>query len=418
MLSIILCIIINVLSVILTWKYIKNNLRTDSIILYFDLCVLFFVLIPLTVDNIAILFISPDEWGRFLNFSSLSQISDFSNLSAKAITHTTYFVFAFNIIFRMFFLFITRSFIKKPRQKLETFPCYFYLFLGWLGVAFFALNYGINFAEAGFGYRARVADSSLAIFNILSHIALSASLMGVYLKLQSKQFISVFFYCLPTILIAYLTESRALFIAAIFIFAKYFFSINLHHIKRLVITGIPVAILVLSALSAIRNGSFVLLIYPLWRDSAISDLYFSIMNSELLFNHYQGISRMLLTGIPFVANNTSTDICTLLANVRFFEGWGSLHPAIYGWCFIDAGWFGIFYAAIFGTILAATEVFYNRSFDKIASCFIGLQFAFVPVLVRGSIQYAYATLLYPFILLIFLNFIFWFFHSTKKDTCK
>ena len=103
MLSIILCIIINVLSVILTWKYIKNNLRTDSIILYFDLCVLFFVLIPLTVDNIAILFISPDEWGRFLNFSSLSKVSDFSNLSAKAITHTTYFVFAFNIIFRMFF---------------------------------------------------------------------------------------------------------------------------------------------------------------------------------------------------------------------------------------------------------------------------------------------------------------------------
>ena len=86
-------------------------------------------------------------------------------------------------------------------------------------------------------------------------------------------------------------------------------------------------------------------------------------------------------------------------------GWGSLHPTILGWAFIDLGKYYGFLALFLGGILGICDRIRLSCKPIVNIMFLSFVFSFSAIAMRGSLQYAYSSFIYPFFMLIIYKII-------------
>ena len=89
-----------------------------------------------------------------------------------------------------------------------------------------------------------------------------------------------------------------------------------------------------------------------------------------------------------------------MADYKFFPGWGSLHPTLYGWAYIDLGFYGFILAIYLGIFSGILDQVRYKLPVKYNILFIPFIMRFITVLIRGSVQNAYSNIVY--ILFIFI----------------
>ncbi|WP_154859591.1 hypothetical protein [Cyclobacterium xiamenense] len=224
-------------------------------------------------------------------------------------------------------------------------------------------------------------------------------------KLVARKYFQMFLLSLPIITVAVFTLSRALFISVPFILI--YFSLNnlRSNLFKIFLYIIIFSVGFIFLFSFIRSSD--LSSYPLARDISIFDYYYSLKNYDELNTNFSNLFRLLLTGLPFNDYFTGFvyDINYKLADFRIRNGWGSLHPTFFGWIFIDGGWYGLVYCIFFGVIIGLFDRLSKSLPHKLSVLFLPFQLSFIPVLVRGSVQYAYSNIIYIFIVFVLVYFI-------------
>jgi hypothetical protein len=125
--------------------------------------------------------------------------------------------------------------------------------------------------------------------------------------------------------------------------------------------------------------------------------------------HFSNFNRLLLTGIvPSSLTGYAPDVydvTVFLADKQHGKHWGTLHPTIYGWSFIDMNWIGWILAIFFGFLLSILHFLIEKQiilYEGVLSATSLLVF----VSMRGSVQYAYAIFVYSLIFILLLSFLY------------
>ncbi len=391
-----LAIFINSISIVFSIWVVSYYLKKNSIIIYFFLLSLFFVIIPIFVDSIGINFLGQNYTNIIINNNSnMYNVSFFdSEINFKF----TLFVFCFNLLFFLSFkIFTFKLDVDKYRIQHQLFHSdLFYILLGLFSVILFVIR------------------KNLGVFNstatVLFYLFSNGYTIGIIPVLKKKHYFKFIILLLPVLFFALTTGSRALFIS-FFLILFYFlldnFEKNKYFLLRMILI-VGFILILIPMFNFFRKGSFHLT-YPFWRDLCVGDGYFAFANT---FYHQfaNNIIRLVQTGIPHVLeSNNYYDITYQLADERFFIGWGSLHPTAYGWLFIDLQWYGIItaiYFALFVSFIEYIRYFFRKY--KIVSMLLAFELTFFAIFIRGSVQYAYSTVIYPiniiFLLVLFRSF--------------
>ena len=407
-------LICNTLTLIMLIGVIRLTLKRRNgwinMISFYCFCMLFFVSVPLWTDTFIMCFFSFKTLQELLCKHNTSGLVRYESILESTVIALSFYSLIFNGI-----VLATHEILNPTKAKpngMNTpddsqifFRPQVYYLCSWLGLFFWGIRFGINFSNAGFGYRT-LSNNHNTVLTIIASILFSASLPGLLIK-NSNKLLNYIIICTPFAIIGYLTRSRALFIG-VFCIMFYLVVNKLYNRKKkdTILIIIAAYMFVIFCLS-IRTNRLVFVIYPLWRDLSFYDLHYSYENMQLLSLNGEGIVFLMKTGIPFVSHSIYEDITNLLAAARFYEGWGSLHPTLLGWGIVDYGWVSLLYGFFWGAVIAFSErikAWMKKPFDMM---YLGCQFIFVSILVRGSCQAAYAEFIYPtfafFLINIFLS---------------
>ena len=233
------------------------------------------------------------------------------------------------------------------------------------------------------------------LFNILVTTAPVGLIKGFY----KKQYILAFLSVIPLILIEYISEARALVIAAGFAFCYYMVSQlsvkgwSMWKICLCIISGYVINIL----FTFYRSHNVAL--YPLMVDPSYGELYYSYFMSDIFSTRGNNFLRMLSTGIysPDISENLVEES---LANLKYHYGWGTLHPTVVGWSVFDMKKLFFIPAAFWGFFYAIFDRIRYKMPPAMSVLFLTIIFRFTPILVRGSVQYAYTVAFYPIIFFV------------------
>jgi len=137
--------------------------------------------------------------------------------------------------------------------------------------------------------------------------------------------------------------------------------------------------------------------YPLTRDMSYFDMFYAYQNADAITTSGSNTKRLILTGL---ISYDAEDLTVKLASYKFFTGWGSLHPTIIGWALIDLGKSCFWLLAVYiGCFLGFCDRLRYSLPRKYNFFFLAFIFMFCAVAVRGSVQYAYSGIIYPFLML-------------------
>lgn len=406
MLSLFVNIIDVLLLLLVSISVIKK--RVDSSILWYCLCILYFVNFPLLVDSVMILLKGVDKWDDVLSQNNSmwesGLLDGFLNVSLVV------------LVFNIFTLLTYRLLFSKKRAELS--PSVFsdknyyswivYFILSILTLIVFLYSIGItslnSIAKLQFDWVAGRTNNRYVI--LLSNILLAALPSCALKTLSTRNFFLGFVALLPIFVIGYITEARSLIISlAFYILFFFIFSQSKVSVKSIIKVSF-VAILLVFLMTFFR-GSGENLPYPIEKDPCYNDLFYSVKNQGTLSTGGNDTKRLLLTGFYSIE---AEDITIKLADTKFTIGWGTLHPTIVGWSYIDLGDFYWVMAIIMGVIMSIADKIRRALPTKYGLIYYSFIFSFVSVAVRGSVQVAYATFFYPTVITIFLLFIY----SNKK----
>ncbi len=398
------CLIINVISFLFLLKLIFYFLqkRVDNILLWFCFVSIYFVNLPLLVDSFVSISPFTNTWSVLLLLHN--KFWEYQFLENQ-LFNISLFVLIFNIVFVGAYLLVSP--IKKCQNTLiiqhsisknSFLPWSQYGIMGGVGLTFFMLYYGISsFTNLGIEewYSNREFNSGFIViaFNFCIIATTSVVLKALYLK---RTILGIIFLS-PVLAVCYITGARAYMITIVFCLLYYLLSKNISRIYRLFFIIIIIGIMFSILFTLIRGNA--MLFYPISRDISYSDLFYSFSNQENITTNGTNTLRLTLTGLPFVDYNTK-DISILLADYKFFPGWGSLHPTLYGWAYIDLGFYGFILAIYLGIFSGILDQVRYKLPVKYNILFIPFIMRFITVLIRGSVQNAYSNIVY--ILFIFI----------------
>ena len=418
-----LLIILNICSVLfLVNRAIFDLKNYNSIIFYYCVCILFFTGIPLLFDSIYIELFGISSLINLL-MENNSTLSDYRSISKDILWECSWFILFFNIILLKVYDWIIGK--NKPcyqqLNKEDFFPWIYYFIWGILGLIIFIILYGFNIQNAGIDYRSHstsslISGKSIVLMNLFANM----SIAGLFVALLDKKRIKILLSILPIAVIGFLTESRALLIGGVFMFLYYLIYSYRNNIRKNIIIFVFAGLVCTMLLVGLRRDNIGLLPYPIWRDVSCADLYYSFANHTFLSTHGSNMLRLITTGLPVYKMDYVEDITYLLAEIRYFSGWGSLHPTLFGWIFIDLGWYGLFAAIFFGIFIALMEKIRIALSVKWGYMFLPAEFIFITVLCRGSVQYAYSNVIYIFEFFLFFYFfikILYLYSSKKYVNC-
>lgn len=393
-------IFINLISIAFSiWVVYHYLKKENNIIIYFFLLSLFFVIIPIFVDSIGINFLGQNYIQIILNNNS--EMYNINFLDSEINLKFTLFVFGFNLLLFLSYKLFTYKLDggKYSIKKQSFYSSFVYILLGLFSVILFFIHKNIDVFNS----------ITIILFNFFS----IGYVIGIVPILRKKCYFQFIILFLPTLFFALTTGSRALFVSFFLIF---FYSLlddfekNKHVLLRAIyIVGL--ILILIPLFNSFRKGSLSLS-YPFWRDVCVGDGYFAFAGT---FYHQfaNGIIRLIQTGLPYISESMNYyDITKQLADERFFIGWGSIHPTAYGWLFIDLQWYGILTAIYFALFISFIEYikYFFRKY-KIVSMLIAFELVFLIIFIRGSVQYAYSTVIYPIIIIFLLVLLYSFCNS-------
>lgn len=396
-------LIINLFNVILLSFVIKYCIkrRIDSSILYYCLITLFFINIPLLFDAIMTLYNGINQWERVL--ADANKVWTFGTL--KHIDKVSADSLLFNICFLLSYWLICKrrisqqAFCYRPLNSsslasLSWVNCFLLVFLGF--IVFVTYNGIASFYKMDVGewYIHRTENRFLAL---LSSFLVPMMSVGVIRVLFSRDFIRGTILLLPIIVIGYFTGARSQIISVVFYFLFYFFWANERISFNKIILFLVFTVTVTFILIKIRED--VSAVYPIYKDWSYCDLFYVYDVGKSISTHGLNSLSMILRDF---APQKVDDITILVADSKFGIGWGSLHPTLLGWAYVDLLNYFWLIAVFFGILLAFFDRIRHRMSAFIYFSFLSYEFSFLAIAIRGSVQYAYSQLLYPTLLLIVL----------------
>lgn len=407
--------LINIFHVlIIIWflrKWIKS--RIDTSLVWFLICSLFFIGIPLLFDSCLILYNGISTANVIKANYNVNWISNGFLLIDKV----SLYALLFDIVLILIYKIANKNFTQYKYFRPKPSNSYFFswysiLIISYLSLLFFMLNYGINtFQHLGVGVWTKNMEYNKWLY-LLTNILISISPIGILKGLYEKKYLLMILSSIPAILIGFVTDSRALIISSVFIIAYYFLwrqayqNISL----RKIITIVIVFYLAFIGLTYFKEGQ--LFIYPLSLDRSYSDLFYSFANGEQISSKGINFLRLITTGLWSIDVHGIETVEILLAGSRYFSGWGTLHPTILGWAYVDLGGYCFLLAAYFGFFLGVFDRFRINMSPRISILYMCIILRFCPIAVRGSVQYAYANAIYPIFVFLLYYFYMIIFHKT------
>lgn len=375
--------------------------RNSSLTFLFWSGNLFFFGIPNLIDSIAISFDYTYQLESYLYLQD--QNFDFA-FQATKIKEMILFVLFFNILFYIGERLSGSNFKKTIINNVGQFE-YSLLYLNFTFLFLFMFNYSGEWFVADF-YRQTNFIYQISVLMVC--ICTSASFN---FALNGKKFLALL-NLLPTILISFITSERPYLAPALGILFLWMVSLGKNTLPNLFkIIGVGVfAIFLMRFVRFYANQQdFDLLGIIFSRDSSTSVLYYIFQTPE----HYAGLTHgnalvfLLSTGIipDFLLSSrdfTLVDIPSILAFDRFGWTFGTIHPTLYGWFFVDCGWYAILFALILGFFIGKFNNFTQKYSSRLYSIFVVAISLFIFVGLRGSLQVAYSKAFYIFLIGCFL----------------
>lgn len=409
------------LSAYCLWRAFKRKL---SPMLLFWLTSIYLVGFPLFVDSMATQFGYRETWVEMLGSFNKSYQYDWPPLS---IARTTLFVFIFNLLFaftagvcfrlgRRWTLTMDTAYFKSAATPFLTLflPCA----LGWVGlILFFALN--VPTMSGTFG--------NIMIMTYTSFLTLSG--IAAFYSTRDKKYLFLVITLLPTAILASYSGQRP-YIVPPLLAAFYGFIVSQERIRlhSLMKAAFFCTIIIFSFL-CVRYGFdktmdmfFGNMPYPVDRDVSSDILYYCFSDKGLYKDagtSYTGISRLAMTGLRprvlFDEDSGDIDVTRYIAVKRHKWEYGTLHPTLFGWFYVDMKWWGLLVAIPLAIGLAILEIVSSKSlFLRIV--IVTTTAMFIVVAMRGSVQYAYSRSIYAAAIGVFLFFLSWLMSSgsTKR----
>lgn len=395
--------IINVLVLFYTIRYCIKR-RVDSCVLFYCLISLYFINFPLLFDSIMTTIDGVNQWERVqIEFNPLwtyGTLNKILKISIDSLIFNFCFLLSYWLICGRKKLISRLSYRSLDTLSLSSLTwgrCFFIAFIG----LFFFLSYnGIDSLHRMSGGEWYENRSNSRILALITSLVVPVMSVGVIRALFTKDILRGFIVLIPVIIIGYFTSARSQIISVVFYFLFYFFWANKRiKTKNLIIISvfILVAVFVLTVLREDVNS-----FYPLYKDWAYVDLFYVYDVGQSISTH--GLNTLAMIVRDFVPINVD-DITLLVADTKYGAGWGSLHPSILGWAYVDLLSFHWLLAVFFGVWLAIFDRLRHKMPMIIYLAFLSYEFSFLAIAIRGSVHFAYSQLFYPTLLLIGLFFL-------------
>lgn len=393
---------ISILNLILNIFGSYSSYRRNSILVLFWIGLAFFISIPLFVDSFMILINKAKEWEVFLFLQDENH--DFSFEKTNMILMSLYI-----LLFNIFFLIGERfSNIKVNLKEIKIDKIQFERFLLLLNYIFFFI-FLLNFNGEWF-----VADFNRDVnfYSQISVIFICICTSATYvLGLTGHKFLAIL-NLLPAALVSFITSERP-YLAPVIGVCFLLLIANKKNLIKPVIFGF-IALFLFRGVRAISNDDKASIISMFFsRDSATSVLYYVFQNP----NYYSGLTEakasifMLSTGLipTFIWNERNfslVDIPAILAQDRFGWAFGTIHPSLHGWVYVDLGWFGLVFALILGFALSKLNEISAQYSLRMYSISIVAISMFIFVGLRGSLQVGYSKAFYIFFIGILIFYFY------------
>jgi len=392
---------ISTLNLVICFFGLKRGFSQKSISILFWLSVIYISSIPLFLDSLACLTGFRSQWEAILN---RNEVNYYFELSNHILLKASFFAFIFNL----FFISSYEIIINRTHKNNRTIPFYNKCYVpkiainicaisGWLGIALYYLS------------------ATQALYSPL--LALSCS--GLYYCLNNKRYVMGFICSIPTVLLAFILTERPYIVPIISVTLMYFLTniVEFKFKEKLKILLLCLTVILLFTSVRLGRGHLTYLdiimttAYPIARDFATNTMYYTFDVAPTLkgYGEFNGFEFLLGTGLLPAAifgerTFAQADLPHILAERRFSWDFGTIHPSIYGWSFIDMGWFGVFFGGFVGLLTGLCHR-WSKGYVLREGIVYSTLSIFILVAVRGSIQVGYARMVYG----LFLGILFcWF----------
>ncbi|MFK8985269.1 hypothetical protein [Acinetobacter seifertii] len=379
--------------------------RNSSLTFLFWSGNLFFFGIPNLIDSLAI---SLDYAHQLENYLYIQDQNFDFNFQITKMREMITFVFLFNVLFYLGEKISGSNFKKINITNAGQFE-YLLLFLNFIFLGLFMVNYPGEWFVADF-YRQTnfMYQLSVLIICICTSVSFNFALNG-------KKILALL-NLVPTILVSFITSERPYLAPALGILFLWMVSLGkntLVNLFKIIGVGIFAIFLMRFVRFYANKQDFDLLGIIFSRDSATSVLYYIFQTPD----YYAGLTNgkalvfLLSTGIipSFLfdeRNFASVDIPSILAFDKFGWTFGTIHPTLYGWFFVDSGWISLIFALFLGVIIGKLNNLTQRYSSRLYSIFVVAISLFIFVGLRGSLQVAYSKAFYVFVIGCLLMFFY------------
>lgn len=382
-----------------TYFCLKRHI--DSAMLYYSIVSLYFINIPLLYDALMVQIHGVNTWettlmnvnrywtsGSLQNIDTIAQDSLIFNLALLL----SYYVICGLCIKKRKFDY--RPLNRHSLSSLSWTTCFLFAFLGM--AIFMRYNNITSFKmmEVGEWYEGR---SDSRILALLASLLVPLMSVGVIRVLYTKNYLLGFILLLPVLIIGIFTGARSQIIPVVFYVLFFFFwKYSKISIKNILLIG-GVSLLFIYILTVARED--VTALYPVFKDWSYIDLFYVYDMGSSISTHGLNTATMILR--DFFPQQVE-DITLVVAESKFGAGWGTLHPSLLGWAYVDLQNFNWLLAIILGMVIALFDRLRHRMPMLIYLLFLSYEFSFLAIAIRGSVKFAYSQLLYPLLLLIFI----------------
>ncbi|WP_180104994.1 hypothetical protein [Acinetobacter sp. YH12108] len=396
----------SIINLILSFYAFLLEYRKNSIVILFWGCSIFFVGLPLLIDVVSLKLDKDNELELYLQLQDINHVYDFNNTD---MLYMSSFIFLVNL-----FLFIGTKLVNNSKKEFKI-PNnhqfeYMMVIFNYISLIVLLLNFKGQWFATNFEKESNIFYQ---ISSLLICLFTSASLT---LALSGKKKIALV-NLFPTIFISFVLSERPYLAPAIGVIFIYFASMGkkISNLINLLLIGL-VSIFLMRFVRYVANGDkgFNLFDILFSRDSATSVLYYIFQNTEYYYSLTTGKATIFLisTGlVPSfllgVRDFSIVDIPSMLAFDRFGWTFGTIHPTMYGWLFVDLGWLSLLFAFFLGLILSSLNSLFATLSLRLFSIYLASITIFIFVGMRGSLQVGYSKSIY---ILIF-GLIFYYFYK-------
>jgi len=388
--------------------FFYKKLITRDFVFVFWGGLLYFCAVPVLIDSFLIFFGGLESLNSIILEDTPSYWDGVNN---EILLKINTFTFGFAFVFIFFDTIFKKIFRVEYRKSYDyNYIQLIILFLLAITPCVFLFQEGFNFISN----QKEGLDISKTAKN--SYILLPIGAIVAYNLFNNKKYFLGLIFCIPILIISFLSQSRTLFILVpVALIMSYIFTAKIIEFKKILIY----VILVLSLTQFVKiatnddygiyytDNKTLFLVNKMIRDVSIGDAYYSFHIRDIDPNlTTEGSSSLALISVgvvpPFI--NRELFLPEKTATYKIYQlrygdfDFGSIHPTLIGYAYFDLGFLGVFLAIFFAAIMRLYYYLMSKfSFSQaIAPVLLG---GFIFVSLRGSINVAYFNLVYSGILI-------------------